>query len=201
MRKIVLTLALLLTTLCVWAQDRSGGIYLEPKLNVAAACVGIVNPALEIGFGKSSAVEYSSVTSFASDSFLGTGYPLLINMIMAEYRNYIFSDEHNGFFVGADVGWNEYKMHKALIPFMQNVALSRSYDWGVGIFLGVTLGYKFRLTDELHLEASASGGWQHSWHEPYVDGVQVYPFNASGEWLPYKCGLYLSYRLGKWYRN
>ncbi len=204
LKKLTIAFALMLLASTGYAQDvetKDGGIYIEPKLNVAAVCVGIVNPALEIGFLKRSAVELSSVTSFAKKDFLGTGYPLLINMIMMEYRNYPFSERHSGFFVGANAGRNEYKMNKAIIPFMQHVASSRDYDWGVGVCVGITLGYKFTITDALHLELSASGGWQHSWHEPYSNGALTWPLNASGEWLPYKAGLYLSYRLGKWYRE
>ncbi len=199
-KKITFTLILITSALYAVAADRDSGIYIEPKLNVASACVGILNPAIEIGFGKSSAVEYSSVTSFAKEDFLGTGYPLLINMIMVEYRNYFFSDKHKGFFAGADLGWNEFKIHKHLIPFIAHDQAGRSYDWGVGVFLGITLGYKFALTEQLFLELSASGGWQHTWHEPYVDGQLSIPMNASGEWTPYKAGLYLSYRFGKWHK-
>ncbi|MFR9649136.1 MAG: DUF3575 domain-containing protein [Rikenellaceae bacterium] len=204
-RKITLSLILLVATTSLSAQEvnlESNGIYIEPKLNVVAACVGIVNPAVEIGFGKSSAFEISTISSFAQDDFLNTGYPLLLNIVMLEYRNYIFSDNHKGFFVAANGAWHEFKMHKGQVPFLHNVSESRDYDWGVGVFLGVTLGYKFKLTKALplYLELSATGGWQHSWHEPYMDGELYVAMNATGEWTPYKVAANLSYRLGKWYR-
>ncbi len=175
-------------------ESSSRKFYLEPKVNVAAACVGIVNPAIEIGFGRGSAIEYSTVMAFAKESFLGTGYPLLLSMNILEYRHYI-KRGHKGLFFGADFAWDLFKLHKNLIPIIEAGSDMRAYDWGTGGTLGLTVGYKFSLTEKLFLELSASGGWRLTQHEPYNhDGQITNLMNASGEWTPYKCGIYLSYR-------
>ncbi|MFR9546634.1 MAG: DUF3575 domain-containing protein [Rikenellaceae bacterium] len=196
--KLKLIFATLLTLLCNIAANAQEGItskfYIEPKVNVAAACVGILNPAIEIGFGKRSAIEYSGVFSFAKDEFLNTGYPLLLSMNILEYRHYI-KQGHKGLFLGADLCWDLFKIHKNLIPLVAEGTDNTNYDWGIGTTLGLSVGYKFNLTKKLLLELSASGGWRLTQHESYGhNGELLTAMNASGEWTAYKCGVYLSYR-------
>ncbi|MFR9547172.1 MAG: DUF3575 domain-containing protein, partial [Rikenellaceae bacterium] len=174
-----------------YAQD----FYIEPKINVLAAGFGIVNPSVEFGFAKHSAIEFSNVTSFSKNDYLGTGYPLIVILNLVEYRHYLLNEEHKGLFLGGDFGWDMYKMNKSLIPTAANS--DRAYDWGIGIVLGMTAGYKFLITDKLGVELYAAWGWQHTSHEPYYEGgVLEAPMNKSAEWIPYKAGVTLSYRFG-----
>ncbi|MFI3318607.1 MAG: DUF3575 domain-containing protein [Rikenellaceae bacterium] len=191
MKKILLTLIASLVAATGFCQE----FYLEPKINVASACIAILNPAVELGFCDHSAVEYSNINAFAKESYLGTDAPLLLSLNFLEYRYYMLNKEHRGLFVGADLGWGLYKTSKTIFSFMQHINQERGYDWGESVLLGVTIGYKFLFKERFGLEISASGGWQHTNHEPYYpDGTAECPMNKSGEWLPYKAGVYFSYR-------
>ncbi len=170
----------------------------EVKLNVAAAAVTIFNPSVEFYTGDSSAVTFDFVQSFAKEDFMNTGYPFLFSMGSLGYRRYTRSQSHDGFFYGGDLGMDMFRMNKNVIPFIAHDNAETHYDVGYGYCLGVTLGYKYKITHRLSLEASLSAGWHYSMHEYYnQDGVRQYDFNISAEWTPYKAGIYLNYSLGK----
>lgn len=190
-------LLLLLTTFAVsntYSQEQK--LFIEAKLNIASVVVGIVNPVVEIGFAKASAMTFEYVGSYANHDFMGTGYPLIVNMAYAEYRHYLLSDKHKGFFVAGGLGAMNYKMNKSILTFLNNNSKSDTYDWGHGFVLGATLGYKFMIKEKFGIEISASGGWQHSQHEVYSKstGELLVHMNKTGEWTLYKAGVYFSYR-------
>ncbi len=197
MKRLFLLMLLTLSITSGYAQDKADTVLrerflIEPKINVLPIAFGMGNLALEVGFGEHSAVELSTVFCFKENNFAGTGKPLILNMTLAEYRYYFLNTGHYGFFAGGDCAWDVYKLHKSIIPGYSDNYID--YDWGYGVTLGVTLGYKFRVTEHWFIEASASGGWRLASHEPYNNGEIVVPMNKSGEWLPYKCGVYVSYR-------
>lgn len=168
----------------------------EFKVNVAAGAVAIFNPSIEVGFGKYSAVSMDFVGAFAENNYLGTGHPLLLSFGLMGYRFYIKPDVHKGFFVGADLGFNTFKMNKNIVPFYGD--MGGRDDVGYGIVMGATIGYKFLFRQRWGLECSLSFGWQHSQHEGFnQNGEKLFDMNASAEWLPYKAGIYITYRLGK----
>lgn len=170
----------------------------EVKLNVAAAVVTIFNPSVEFYTGDSSAVTFDFVKSFAKEDFMNTGYPFLFSMGSLGYRRYTRAQSHDGFFYGGDLAMDMFRMNKNVIPFVANDNAESFYDVGSGYSIGVTLGYKQKLSQRLCLEASLSAGWHYSQHEYYnQDGVRLYEFNASAEWTPYKAGIYLNYSFGK----
>ncbi len=194
-KKIVLTLCLAsASTFGAYAQFS----YIEPKLNIPTLAIGLINPAVEIGFGSHSAIEISNQTAYHKDDFLGSGYPFLLNFNLLEYRYYTTKDLHTGFFAGGNFGWDMFKMSKQYVPIVAHDNAGRAYDWGMGYCLGVTLGYKYMFSNKLALELSVSGGWHLGMHEPYnQNNTATHPLNPSAEWLPYKGGLYLSYRFDK----
>ncbi len=190
----ILTLLLVLVSLPVVASAQTT----EVKLNVAAAAVTIFNPSVEFYTGDSSAVTFDFVKSFAKEDFMNTGYPFLFSMGSLGYRRYTRAQSHDGFFYGGDFGLDMFRMNKDVIPFIAHDNAETFYDVGSGYCVGVTLGYKYKLSQRLSLEASVSAGWHYSQHEYYnQDGVRLYEFNASAEWTPYKAGIYLNYTFGK----
>lgn len=194
MKKLLLIFSFAMAVTAVKAQNN---MYVEPKLNVPAAAIAIINPAVEIGFCNHSALELSLIGAFAKNNYLGTGYPFLFNMTLLEYRNYFLNKEHKGLFAGVNLGWNMFKTNKNMIPIIDHGKDPDSYDWGFGTPIGATVGYKFLFKERFGLEISVSGGWQHTWHEPYLKGSMQKEMNASGEWLIYKGGIYFSYRFGQ----
>ena len=172
--------------------------FVEPKLNIASLALGIVNPSVELGFATRSAVTIDYVGAYAKTDFMGTGYPLVINMSYMEYRHYLRRG-HKGFFAGAGVGAMVYKLNKSIIPFLPDDGTPNIYAWGQGYVLGGTLGYKFLIKERFGIEISLSGGFQHSQREEYSqdNGELLLPMNKTAEWTLYKAGVYFSYRFGK----
>lgn len=189
-KKISILILLLTSTLTVKAQ------VIDAKINVLAASVAIVNPSLEVGFGKHSAVAADFLGVFAPKNYMGTGYPFEMTMVLLEYRYYV-SKNHRGFFTGANFGWNNFRMNKNVIPFVNHDHNKDTYDVGSGRVFGINLGYKFVFAERFGLELSVAGGWQHTKHEKYNnEGVRLVEMNGSGEWLLYKAGITFSYRFG-----
>lgn len=190
LKKIPVLILLLVSTLTVKAQ------VIDAKINILAASVAIVNPSLEVGFGKHSAIAADFLGVFASKNYMRTGYPFEMTMAILEYRYYV-SKNHRGFFAGANFGWNNFRMNKNVIPFINHDHAKDTYDVGNGKIFGVNLGYKFVFAERFGLEVSAAGGWQLSKHEKYNNqGVRIVDMNKSGEWLMYKAGITFSYRFG-----
>lgn len=191
--KILLLLAILMVS-NTYAQEEK--LFIEAKFNIASVIVGIVNPAVEIGFNKYSSITFEYIGSYANSNFMDSGHPLIINMVYLEYRRYILNRGHKGFFIAGGLGTMNYKMNKNVLPFLNNKGGNNTYDWGHGVVIGATLGYKFLIKDRFGIEVSASGGWQHSQHELYNkhSGDLLVSMNKTGEWTPYKAGVYLSYR-------
>ncbi len=193
-RKVIVFLAA--AALLLKANDSSAQVVIEPKLNVAMAAITVLNPAVEITFGEASAIQFEYFASFSKSDFMGTGQPFVCNVAMVEYRNYPFSDFHKGFFAGIGYARTSYYMSKSVVPLIQNANPdTESYNWGYGSLIGFEFGYKYHLGERLSLELSAAGGWQRSLHEIILDGVVTSPLNATGEWLPYKLGVTLGYRI------
>ncbi|MFR9500384.1 MAG: DUF3575 domain-containing protein [Rikenellaceae bacterium] len=167
----------------------------EVKLNALAGAVAIFNPSVEVGLSDNSALSFDYVGAFAEESYLHSGYPLILAMGLFGYRQYITSESNTGLYIGGDFGLNMFRMNKNIIPLVANDR-GNNYDVGYGYLLGLSVGYKYPITERLSVEASLSGGWQYTRHEVYsMDGNRFISFNASGEWTPYKAGIYLNYRL------
>ena len=170
-------------------------VIVEPRANVAFAAIGVANIGVEFGVSKHSAVTVEYLGSFAANSFLGSGHPFLATVGYLDYRYYT-SDNLKGFFVGSSFGIGTWKMNRGLIPFTYGYP-DGHYDVGSSFMLGVSLGYKFLIKERWGIEISMSGGWIHSKHEGYNQhGVLVYHMNLSDEFVPFKGGVYVTYRLG-----
>lgn len=169
----------------------------EVKINAVAGALAVFNPSIEVALGKQSSLSVDYMGIYAEESYLYTGFPLLYTMTMFEYRQY-FKEEKNykGFFAGGDFGLNMFRMNKNVIPLVMHDSGSREYDVGYGYFLGFTVGYKYPIATRWSIEASISGGWSLTQHEGYnFEGERTFDLNPSAEWLLYKAGIYVSYRL------
>ncbi len=171
----------------------------EVKGNIAAAAVAIFNPSFEIGFAPYSSLALDYVGIYAEESWMGSGRPFLFSMGVMGYRRYFKRDEMRGLYVGAEVGADIFRINKGNLFFLSKYKnTGSSYDVGYGFVMGAVVGHKWYLGRRLTLDINASFGWHHAMHEVYdSDGQLQIPLNATGEWLPYKAGIYLGYRLWK----
>ncbi len=170
----------------------------DAKVNLLAGAVTIFNPSLEVGVGERSAIAVDYVGAYSRENFMGTGSPFILSMGVAEYRRYLIDGDHRGLFVGGDFGLDFFRMVKSRALLVSNTCDDGSYDVGYGYLFGVSVGYKYLFRERWSLEASLSGGYHNAQHERYsADGVRLVDFNASGEWVLYKAGIYLGYRFNR----
>ena len=66
--------------------------------------------------------------------------------------------------------------------------------------MGITVGYKVKINDKFMLDCFVGGGSSQGFYKGYnlsdgarYDGAEHY--NKSGEWLPYRGGVMVSYKL------
>ena len=193
MKKLILCLLILFSA---FLESKSQVV--DAKVNILSGCIGIYNPSIEIGFNKSSALSFDYVGIFGKENFLGTGYPCMLNMVLFGYRHYLKKDIHKGFFASADFGLDMFRMNKNIIPLFPHDHSNEGYDVGSSWMAGISLGYKHKFNYRWGMEASLSYGFHHAQHEGYTEeGVRLFELNASAEWVPYKAGIYLTYRIGK----
>lgn len=188
-RFFVLIVLLIHTTLISSAQT------VDVKVNIPAGAVAIFNPSMEVGFASHSAISMDFVGAFARKNWMGTGHPFLLSMGLFGYRYYFKKDVHQGFFLGGDFGLNTFKMNKNIVPLVINDK-NNAYDVGYGYVIGSTFGYKYRFNYRWGIETSISYGFHHCQHEGYSNNGNRGKMSASAEWVPYKAGVYLTYRIG-----
>ncbi|MCD0471998.1 DUF3575 domain-containing protein [Flavobacterium sp. JAS] len=162
------------------------------KFNAATALLAIPNVGIETSIGKKLTFSVDVMASFWQ-SFDGHS-PMEFYTLTPELR-YHFKEKYNGFYVGGHAGPDVYKIQK------WNYWDTNKYEHGFGYRLGVTVGYNIKLSDKFLLDVFAGGGWhQGFYHGYYNDGTpgryeKAANWNKSGEWLPYRGGVMISYKL------
>ncbi|KUJ52667.1 DUF3575 domain-containing protein [Chryseobacterium sp. JAH] len=138
------------------------------------------------------------------------GHEAQIYMGTIEGR-YYFKEAFKGWHVGANVSvgafilqkpqyWNQEGYYYNPKGFQTNYALSNLYQKGYAILLGVEGGYQFRLSENWNMDIFAGFGTSQDFYKGYdrVSGDrydEATGWNKSGEIIPYRGGVMLSYRL------
>jgi hypothetical protein len=119
--------------------------------------------------------------------------PLQIIMITPEIR-YHFKESLEGFYTGAHIGVGAFKVQK------WNYSDTDEYQEGINYYIGITVGYKQKLSEKVMLDFFLGAGSIQSFYKGYItetgeryDGAQGY--NKSGEFLPYRGGIMICYKL------
>lgn len=184
MKKVILFFFFLLFSLVTTAQT-----YI--KLNGLSALVGVPQVGIETSIGAKSTF---SIDVFASFWKSFDGKPMQTVMLTPEYR-YHFKEKYNGLYAGIHAGPDIYKLQK------WNYWGTNQYEEGLGYRIGATIGYQKKLSDKFVLDAFLGGGWHQGFYKGYyTDGTpgryeSVEHYNKSGEWLPYRGGIMISYKL------
>ena len=124
---------------------------------------------------------------------------------------YYFKEAFNGWFLGANVGissfvlqkWNYWNDDPYPSKNEENVVFTKSnlYQKGYSFLAGITAGYQFKLSDNLRMELYGTLGTSQDFYKGYdrVSGKRYDEkpdgYNRSGEILPYRGGVMISYRL------
>jgi hypothetical protein len=160
------------------------------KVNALTTLLTIPNVGIETSIGKKSTFQLDVTASFWKSV---DGKPKEFYIFIPEYR-YHFKEKEKGFYVGAHVGATIFNFQK------WNYLNTDKYEKGFGYLMGVTVGYKVKINDKFILDCFIGGGSSQGFYKGYnlsdgirYDGAENY--NKSGEWLPYRGGVMVSYKL------
>lgn len=141
----------------------------------------------------------SEKTSFQIDAFASlwksiNGGPQQVYMIFPEFRYYP-KKSMAGLYFGLHIGGSKYKFQK------WNYINTDNYQEGYSVMYGGTIGYQVKINDRFSLDAFLGGGSQQGYYNGYLLSTgEAYEharnYNKSGEWLPYRGGIMIVYKLG-----
>ncbi|MDW9380496.1 DUF3575 domain-containing protein [Chryseobacterium sp. JV558] len=193
------------TTLSAQEQEQGGqekSLYI--KGNVLFAPIGILN----LGIEKQISPKYT----LQGDVFISpwksfSGHELQFYSVSAEGR-YYFNEAFKHWYVGANVSvaaynaskwnyWNDDTFENWNGETLRN---SNLYQRGFSIMLGITAGYQFQLSERWNLDIYGTVGTSQGFYKGYdrttgrrYDSAEK--FNKSGEIIPYRGGVMISYKL------
>jgi hypothetical protein len=175
------------------------------KGNAAFIPLGIVNLALEHQLSKKITVQgdvlISPWKSFA-------GHELQYYSVSAEGR-YYFNEAFRHFYLGANIAassfvlqkWNYWSDGPYYNDFGEVFVTSNLYQKGYSLIFGITGGYQFKVSDRWNIDVYAAIGSSQDFYKGYdrTTGERYdkkdNKFNRSGEILPYRGGIMISYQL------
>ncbi|WP_264563912.1 DUF3575 domain-containing protein [Flavobacterium sp. N3904] len=160
------------------------------KTNIVSAFILVPNFGIETSIGKKSTFQFDVVASFWKSV---NGVPKEFYTFTSEYR-YHFKEKYSGFYAGANTGMTIYNFQK------WNYLNTDKYEKGFGYFFGATIGYEKKISNHFMLDFFVGGGWHQGFYKGYyISSGDRYEkavhLNKSGEWLPYRGGIMLSYKL------
>lgn len=135
------------------------------------------------------------------------GHEMQIYSVSVEGR-YYFKEAFKHWYIGANIGASAYKLQKwsywndrAGENWNGEILInSNLYQKGYSVTLGITGGYQFQLSDRLNLDIYATVGTSQDFYKGYdrttgrrYDSAEK--FNKSGEIIPYRGGVMISYKL------
>jgi len=160
---------------------------------------GFTLPALMLNAGIET--KLTDKTTFQADVFVSPWKSLFGNKMLfaigsLEYR-YYFTESFKNWYVAANTGVAIYRMQK------YNYLNLGIHQEGYSILLGGTVGYVVKVNDKINLDIFLGGGNAQSKYRSYfnafpdirADKEEGASINGSGEWIPYKGGVMISYQL------
>lgn len=159
------------------------------KANIVTLPVGIVNAALEVKINNNITLQPEIFVS-PWKSFLGKRFQMYYFSIEGRYY---FKESFKGFYSGANIGLGLFDLQK------WNYIHSQKFQRGYTILTGLTVGYQYKFNDNWSADVFLGGGNSQGFYHGYDKNNQRYEgasqWNKSGEWIPYKGGIMLSYKL------
>lgn len=162
------------------------------KGNALTALVLVPNVGIETSIGKKSTLQFDVLGSFWKSI---NGVPRQIYTFTPEYR-YHFQEKNNGFYVGGHIGVSIFNMQK----YTKAYKGTDYYEKGFGYFMGATVGFEKKINNRLMLDCFLGGGNHQAFYKGYsiTTGERLdkaVHYNKSGEWIPYRGGFMVSYRI------
>lgn len=184
------------------AQEQEKSIYI--KGNALLAPIGILNAGVEKQLNKKYTLQgdvfISPWKSFA-------GHEMQYYSLSLEGR-YYFKEAFDRWYVGANLAashfvlqkWNYWNDNVYVNDNGEAFVHSNIYQKGYSYILGVTLGYQFNLSENWKLDLYGTVGTSQDFYKGYdrVSGKRydtAKNWNKSGEILPYRGGVMISYKI------
>ncbi len=177
------------------------------KGNALFIPIGIVNAGLEYQLNQKFTMQGDILVS-PWKSF--AGHELQYYSLSLEGR-YYFKEAFLGWFVGANIAASSFVLQKwnywSDEPFPskneEGVTFIKSnlYQKGYSVLFGATLGYQFKLSENWRMDIYGTVGSSQDFYKGYdrISGKRYDEkpngYNRSGEILPYRGGIMISYRL------
>ncbi|ACU08343.1 hypothetical protein FIC_01901 [Flavobacteriaceae bacterium 3519-10] len=208
MKKILFALAIAVGSMAnAQLQDSTHQKQLYVKANTLFLPVGVLNAGLEYQVSKKMTVQ-ADVFISPWKSFMGK----YAQMYMLGFDGrYYFNEAFKHFYVGANISAARYKMQKynywsdGPYQYQENSPIyvtSDLYQDGYALFLGATVGYQWQLSENWNLDLYVGAGTAQSMYRGYHKTLGVRydtdpnrDYNLSGELVPYRGGLMISYKL------
>ena len=160
------------------------------KVNAITTLLTIPNVGIETNIGKKSTFQFDILASPWKSL---KGRPAQFYTFIPEYR-YHFHEKYNGFYVGAHLGATLFNFQK------WNYLNTDKYEKGFGYIMGATIGFQTKINDRFLLDCFLGGGNQQGFYKGYYISTSerydnALKYNKSGELLPYRGGVMVSYRI------
>lgn len=199
-----LLITLSVGTLNLKAQEQEQVKSLYIKGNAALAPIGILNVGIEKQLNKKFTLQGDILVS-PWKSF--AGHELQYYSLSVEGR-YYFNEAFSHWYIGANIAASAYNIQKWNY-WNDNISVSESgevyvnsnlYQKGYSVIFGVTGGYQFQLSDRWNMDIYAAVGTSQDFYKGYdrTTGRRydvAEKFNKSGEIIPYRGGIMISYKL------
>lgn len=177
------------------------------KANAALLPVLVVNAGAEFQLAK----KYTLQTDFLISPWKSfAGHEASIGMLTVEGR-YYFKEAFKGWYLGANITGGAFKIQKwsywsdeiqingngEVTPYIK----STLYEEGYALMIGATAGYQFPIAKNWNMDIFLGFGNIQSYYKGYdrITGNrydEAAPgYNKSGEWLPYRGGIMISYKI------
>lgn len=212
--KIIVAALSLFSIINISAQDKQtqeNNSETEKKLyvkgNALLIPIGVINAGLEYQLTNKITLQGDVLIS-PWKSFAGHEAQIYMGTIEGRYY---FKEAFKGWHVGANVSvgaytiqkpsyWNDRVYIDSQVGIPSEYIHSQLYQKGYSILYGVEGGYQFRLADNWNMDIFAGIGNSQDFYKGYVRGTgerydSADGYNRSGEWLPYRGGVMISYRL------
>lgn len=191
-------------TLHAQEQERSEDKSLYIKGNALFIPIGILNAGIE--------KQISPKYTIQGDVFISpwksfAGHEMQIYSLSVEGR-YYFKEAFKHWYIGANLGISAYNLQKwsywsdSVTENWNGELLVNSnlYQKGYSVMIGITGGYQFQLSDRLNLDIFATVGSSQGFYKGYDRSTgrrydSAEKFNKSGEIIPYRGGIMISYKL------
>lgn len=208
MKKLLLATAISFAALSsAQLQDSISTKKLYVKANALFLPVGMLNAGVEYQLNKKWTLQgevfISPWKSFA-------GKYAQVYMLGFDGR-YYFNKAFNHWYVGGNLSFSRFIVQKynywsdndyQYTPESPIYKSSDLYQNGFSYIIGATVGYQFELGQNWNMDLYVGGGSIQSYYKGYhkelgvrYDTDPTRQYNQSGEWLPYRGGIMISYRI------